>query len=499
VPTIALACLLLFASARPVRAQVPVDGSWQLVTDAAAFSPRDCGGALVFHDRMWLLGGWHPRDDPTTNSEVWSSADGLDWRLEVVAPWEGRHCAGYAVHRDQMWIIGGDNNRYHYQNDVWSSPDGVVWTEVASDVPWRDRVTHHVVAYDDRLWVLGGQQITDFDPAGGKAVYNDVWSSEDGATWTRVTEHAPWSPRGQILGAVVFDGKMWVVGGGTYNEPRKYYNDLWSSADGVQWERAPGRPPWGPREYHNVTVFDGRMWVLAGYREANLDDVWSSADGTHWRQLVTTPWGSRHAGHVFVFADALWMVAGSVGLPVNDVWKVDRMPPLTCDPVPRAGCAPATSPGGSSLKLLDQTPDAGDAVTWRWRGDAGTDFGLPPGDTSLALCLYSGAASPRMIGGALAAGLCTGKSCWSYTANGFKYRDPQLFAAGTKTLVLANGGGARVVLRGKSGLVGVPPLGALALPLTVQLQGTNNGCWEARYSSAGVRRHTATRFQGKSD
>jgi hypothetical protein len=138
---------------------------------------------------MWILGGWNHDDDPTTNSQVWSSGDGVTWRLETVAPWEGRHCAGYAVHRDKMWIVGGDNNLYHYQNDVWSSDDGVTWTQVASDVPWRDRVTQYVLAFNDRLWVLGGQQITYFDLNGGKAVYNDVWSSEDGATWTRVLEH----------------------------------------------------------------------------------------------------------------------------------------------------------------------------------------------------------------------------------------------------------------------------------------------------------------------
>ncbi len=497
---VCIALVVLIASAVTARAQIPIDGTWQLVTAGPVFPPRDCAGALVFHNRMWILGGWNHDDDPTTNSQVWSSGDGVTWQLETVAPWEGRHCAGYAVHRDKMWIVGGDNNLYHYQNDVWSSDDGITWTQVASDVPWRDRVTQYVLAFNDRLWVLGGQQITYFDLNGGKAVYNDVWSSEDGATWTRVLEHAPWSPRGQILGAVVFDGKMWVIGGGTYNDPRKYYNDVWSSSDGVSWERAPGHAPWEPREYHNVTVFDGRMWVLAGYHEYNLKTVWSSPDGIHWRELVDTPWAPRHAAHVYPFAGALWMVGGSIidSTPTADVWKLDPVPPLACDATPRAGCALA-KPRGSRLKLRDQTPDSGDMVAWNWRGDAGADFGLPPGDNSLALCLYSGAASPRTIGGALAAGLCVGKSCWDYTASGYKYADPQAFAAGTSTLVLSKGRESKIVLRGKGGLVGASPLGTLTLPVTVQMQGTTGGCWEAQYSSAGVRQQTASTFQAKSD
>jgi hypothetical protein len=239
---------------------------------------------------------------------------------------------------------------------------------------------------------------------------------------------------------------------------------------------------------------------IRGYHEYNLNTVWSSADGIHWRELVSTPWAPRHATHVFPFAGALWVVGGSVidSIPNADVWKLDAVPPLACDTTPRVGCTLAKSPAGSTLKLRDQTPDSGDAVVWHWRGDAPTDFGLPPGDTSLALCLYTEAAS-HMIGGALAAGLCLGKSCWDYTASAFKYRDPQLFAAGTQTLTLGNAHEAKIVLRGKSGLVGVPPLGTLAVPLTVQLQGTNGGCWEAHYSNAGVRQHTAAGFQAKSD
>ncbi len=42
---------------------------------------------------------------------------------------------------------------------------------------------------------------------------------------------------------------MWILGGGTYDTPqhpvRKFYNDVWSSADGVRWklhvESADGR------------------------------------------------------------------------------------------------------------------------------------------------------------------------------------------------------------------------------------------------------------------
>ena len=305
---------------------------WRCVTEEAAFAARDGAGALVFRDRMWLLGGWNPGDKVhfplICNSEVWSSADGTSWTVEnPQAPWEGRHTAGYVVHDGRMWIVGGDCNQGHYQNDVWSSADGVQWDLVNDRVPWAPRALHYTLAFDGRIWVMGGQTMPDF--AGGDEVfYNDVWRSEDGVNWIRVTEHAPWVPRGMIGGAVVHKNRMWILGGGTYDTPatpiRNFYNDVWSSEDGVNWEQHLVHAPWAPRQYHEVAAFDDRMWVLEGYgvKSGNRRDVWYSADGVNWTELPDTPWETRHAASVFVFDGVLWMVAGNNMEP--DVWRLSR-------------------------------------------------------------------------------------------------------------------------------------------------------------------------------
>jgi hypothetical protein len=160
---------------------------WQRVTLNAEFAARDGAGALVFNNRMWLLGGWNPGDKAhfpaKCNSEVWSSLDGAAWKLEVrQAPWEGRHTAGYAVYRGRMWIIGGDAIQRRYQNDVWSSVDGIHWDKEADRVPWAPRVLHYTVVFNDRIWVLGGQTLPGFAPA-AEAFFNDIWTTQDGKTW----------------------------------------------------------------------------------------------------------------------------------------------------------------------------------------------------------------------------------------------------------------------------------------------------------------------------
>ena len=305
---------------------------WTKVTDCAEFAPRDGAGALVFKGRMWFLGGWNPGDKKhfpkVCNSEVWSSADGASWKLEILqAPWEGRHTAGYVVHQDRMWIVGGDPIQGHYQDNVWSSADGVSWERVCEKAPWGPRVLHYTVAFDKKIWVLGGQTLPQFAPA-EEILYSDVWSSADGREWTKVTEKAPWGPRGMIGGSAVLNGRIWILGGGQYDTPkvrkREFYNDVWSSADGVKWERHTEAAPWKPRQYHDVAVFDDRLWVLEGYHKdgGNRKDVWHSADGVNWTEVPDTPWAARHAASVFVHDNALWVVAGNN--MTSDVWKLTR-------------------------------------------------------------------------------------------------------------------------------------------------------------------------------
>lgn len=159
--------------------------------------------------------------------------------------------------------------------------------------------------------------------------YRDVWTSADGVRWERIQPLEPcWSPRGMVGGFAVFQDKIWILGGGTYDTPRtparKFYNDVWCSADGARWQRVTEAAPWAARQYHDVAVFDGRLWVLEGYSQAsgNRRDVWHSSDGEHWFEVPKTPWKPRHAASVFVHAGALWMVAGNN--MESDVWKLGR-------------------------------------------------------------------------------------------------------------------------------------------------------------------------------
>jgi hypothetical protein len=81
--------------------------NWQKVTAAAGWQPRDSQGEVVYHDRLWIFGGWFnsyespPRD-------VWSSPDGKNWtRVTAQAPWKHSDLAMTVAHDDKMWLMGG--------------------------------------------------------------------------------------------------------------------------------------------------------------------------------------------------------------------------------------------------------------------------------------------------------------------------------------------------------------------------------------------------------
>ena len=74
---------------------------WTPVNLAAPFAPHDGAGALVFKDRMWLIGGWNPGDEEhfprICSNDVWYSADGVEWHEVPATPWAERHAASVFV------------------------------------------------------------------------------------------------------------------------------------------------------------------------------------------------------------------------------------------------------------------------------------------------------------------------------------------------------------------------------------------------------------------
>lgn len=147
--------------------------------------------------------------------------------------------------------------------DVWRSDDrGETWTQIlATDDAnhWPARAYHEVVQRGQRMFLLGGQNISVvdnpacewFQPGCGppffqtSEFFNDVWTSVDGINWDEITADAAWEGRAG-LSAAVFKGDIHVMGGSYVDDPaiggtgeRVVLNDVWRCTNGVDWDARP--------------------------------------------------------------------------------------------------------------------------------------------------------------------------------------------------------------------------------------------------------------------
>ena len=285
----------------------------------ANFPPRVLFGTSVFQDKIWVIGGRVRDGDVIENrNDIWSSEDGVTWALEVdEAPFTPRNGFKSVVFQNKLWVIGGFD--ITTQNDVWSSENGIDWTLETEEANFPGLADHALVEFDNRLWIIGG--------ISGFSLQNKVWSSGDGVNWVEEVT-APFSTR--ITAAAVFDGKLWVISGSQVTSTD--LSDVWSSTNGVDWTLKIENAPFLPKSLHTVESFSNHLWVLAGESESpNPEEsdfvsntVWGSMDGTEWSMADEAMQFSARQSHQSIrFNDGILLIGGFGDDFLNDVWFLD--------------------------------------------------------------------------------------------------------------------------------------------------------------------------------
>lgn len=333
----------------PGYRQSRLTSSWGIVA-------RDGAGLVTTSDgTMVLLGGWNGTAQPTwgdtvTTNEVYRSADGVTWTsvlAHAAAPpqtgagqrWRRRHAHGTLLvtisGTEYIYIIGGDGfdsffggdgaGGAPYPTDVWrsaASTYGATWERMTASAEWGSRLLHMVWALGETLYVAGGQTCQTTG-----CVLNDVWKSTDaGATWSRVTHNAPWTGRGTFSNSLpVLNGKAYLIGGEQYDNSaadRVYYNDVWSF-DGTTWEQHTPAAPWTARGYHNVLLWNSRLWLLRGAAASGmLNDAWWSVNGRDWTQSRGAAGRTDHAGSAAITSAGTLLICGGTGNGAGGCWSL---------------------------------------------------------------------------------------------------------------------------------------------------------------------------------
>ncbi len=239
--------------------------------------------------------------------------------------------------------------------DVWASDDlGVNWVELLEDAEsaglWRNRAYFEAVTQGSHMYILGGQNFiaiptppfvcTVWPPEQGPCpefitasdFFNDVWRSPDGVNWEEMTSEAPWEARAG-LSATSFKGKLWVLAGSQNDDTsiggldRIFFNDVWYSNDGSEWHAATLDAPWEARAGGVALVKGGWLYLLGGEKGFTdpadyFNDVWRTKDGEHWELVTDSADWSPRPGHKCAVLVDHFVCMGGFGIPVNpaDIW-----------------------------------------------------------------------------------------------------------------------------------------------------------------------------------
>jgi hypothetical protein len=136
-----------------------------------------------------------------------------------------------------------------------------------------------------------------------------------------MTGNAPWAPRAGAI-AVKKNGYIYLLGGEDGfvclpSSPRcpPYYNDVWRSRNGSDWELVTASAEWPSRPGHQVVVLNNYFVLFGGFglsidpgdpfKPSNPMDVWVSKNGKHWVQVSDSPWNAATPGEIKYDFDAL--------------------------------------------------------------------------------------------------------------------------------------------------------------------------------------------------
>lgn len=281
--------------------------TWSKVTDNAAFPGAYNFPVFTMRGQMWAF---HHEGN-------WHSTDGGKWtKSELPIAGLNSGYQKYVQFKDAVYALGTMEGNYtdmRLSSRIARTSDFKRWEIMAETSALPSRIFYGAVVFDNKIWLMGG-----FD---GQRYYNDVWNSADGVNWQRIVAQAPWSPRNVGM-AVVFKNRIWIIGGGLIDgtpTDNRAGTEIWSSADGINWTLATDKMArlWGA----SPVVYDGKLWLVGANRDGSFSRaVLVTDDGVSWRE-ETALWSPRGAVATWVFDNKLYMTGGKYSVTENGQLK----------------------------------------------------------------------------------------------------------------------------------------------------------------------------------
>lgn len=225
--------------------------------------------AVAWNNKIWLV------DQATVYSATQAGNGSLSWSTETSsAPWGATHME-VAVFNGKLWAINGYNEfNSSSAGSVWSSTDGISWTQETA-APWPNYPYKRLVVAGDTLLTIISTSTRGTSPG-------EVWGTSDGTNWTQRCAATPWEHSGSswlsecFIAATWFDGAIHVVG--------KENNHFVSTDQGVSWVKV---HPTGSETSHftaasaaacELVEFEDELYLIGG----EFDEI-DGLGGVFWK------------------------------------------------------------------------------------------------------------------------------------------------------------------------------------------------------------------------
>jgi hypothetical protein len=258
---------------------------WQESPDQAAFHGTDLGTGMT--SVIWT-GSRFLATNILAEPLLFDSVDGRTWHrqppFETTAWTSGPRLV--AAGPEGVVAVGGGNGG---PLAFWHSADGLTWSAAPEQPAFRSHdgsfEAINAVTAADAGWVaVGGESYNSTGPALLRAV---VLVSTDGLHWTRqpdspALEHASMNAIARTASGYVAVGAVigTAASGGTELEPA-----VWTSPDGATWSKATGPPGYARPPAPERTAFELRDVAVRGDRMVSVG--WVASDDTDQEPFPT--------------------------------------------------------------------------------------------------------------------------------------------------------------------------------------------------------------------
>ena len=219
---------------------------------------------------------------------VWTSSDGLVWSRvahdeSVFGGADDQIMSSVVAGGPGLVAVGYDYSAGHWDGMVLNSSDGLVWSRVTGQPELGgagDQVMRSITVGGAGVVAVG----TDGRGQGGSGA---VWNSPDGLVWSRVDhdEVALGGTGDQVMSSVIVGGPGFVAVG--HDEGDASALAVWTSPDGATWTRLESAAFLGGSDGHVLAsvVSGGPGFVAVGQAESSAV-VWTSVDGSTWVRVL---------------------------------------------------------------------------------------------------------------------------------------------------------------------------------------------------------------------